>query len=48
MAKATIIIKDKNYRIVIPEAIRMIEKLSIGDVIEIDVRKIEKQKAQAT
>lgn len=47
MVKATVIIKDKNFRIVIPEAIRMVEKLGIGDVIEIDVRKIEKQKVSA-
>jgi bifunctional DNA-binding transcriptional regulator/antitoxin component of YhaV-PrlF toxin-antitoxin module len=45
MAKATIVIKDKNFRIVIPEAIRIIEKLNVGDVIEIDVKKIEKSKA---
>ncbi len=43
MAKATIVIKDKNFRIVIPEAIRIVEKLSVGDVIEIDIKKIEKQ-----
>lgn len=44
MAKATILIKDKNFRIVIPEAVRMVERLEVGDIIEIDVKKIEKQK----
>jgi bifunctional DNA-binding transcriptional regulator/antitoxin component of YhaV-PrlF toxin-antitoxin module len=42
MAKTTIVIKDKNFRIVIPEAIRAAEKLEIGDIIEIDIRKIGK------
>jgi bifunctional DNA-binding transcriptional regulator/antitoxin component of YhaV-PrlF toxin-antitoxin module len=44
MAKTTVIIKDKNFRIVIPEAVRIAEKLEVGDVIEIDVKKIEKPK----
>ncbi len=42
MAKTTLVIKDKNFRIVIPEAIRMAEKLNVGDVIEIDIKKVEK------
>ncbi len=45
MAKATVVIKDKNFRIVIPEAVRMVENLDVGDVIEIDVKKIEKPKS---
>ena len=42
MAKTTILIKDKNFRIVIPEAVRIAENLQVGDVIEIDIRKIGK------
>lgn len=42
MAKTTIVLKDKNFRIVIPEAVRIAENLNVGDVIEIDIRKIEK------
>ncbi len=42
MAKTTIVIKDKNFRIVIPEAVRIAENLQVGDVIEIDVKKIGK------
>ncbi len=41
MAKATILIKDKNFRIVIPEAVRMAERLEVGDIIEIDIQKIK-------
>ncbi|MDO8726626.1 MAG: hypothetical protein Q7J35_11215 [Candidatus Methanoperedens sp.] len=42
MAKTTILIKDKNFRIVIPEAVRKAEKLEINDIVEIDIRKIGK------
>ncbi len=42
MTKATILIKDKNFRIVIPEAVRIAEELKVGDIIEIDIRKIKK------
>lgn len=41
MTKATIEIKDKNFRIVLPVGVRKAEKLNVGDFIEIDVRKIE-------
>ena len=44
MAKTTIIIKDKNFRIVIPEGVRIAEELEVGDIIEIDIKKyINKQ-----
>ena len=44
MAKTTIIIKDKNFRIVIPEGVRIAEQLDVGDIIEIDIKKyINKQ-----
>ncbi len=42
MAKTTIVIKDKNFRIVIPEAVRIAENLQVGDVVELEVKKIEK------
>lgn len=42
MARTTVVIKDKNFRIVIPEAVRIAENLEVGDVIEIDVKKIGK------
>ncbi len=45
MSKATIrYLDDKKRRIVIPKEIAEIEDLHEGDYIEIDVRKIEKQK----
>ncbi len=47
MAKTTIIIKDKNFRITIPEEIRIAEGIKQGDIIEIDVKKIEKPKEKA-
>lgn len=39
MAKSTLIITDKNFRITIPYEIRLAEKLNLGDIIEIDVVK---------
>ncbi len=42
MARTTIIVKDKNFRITIPEEIRIAEGLNQGDIIEIDVHKLEK------
>ena len=42
MAKTTIVLKDKNFRIVIPEAVRIAENLQVGDVVELEVKKIEK------
>ena len=42
MAKTTIVIKDKNFRIVIPEAVRIAENLQVGDVIEVDIKKMGK------
>lgn len=45
MAKATIrYLDEKKRRIVIPKEIAEIEDLHEGDYIEIDVKKIEKQK----
>ena len=45
MAKATIQVNDQKFRIVIPQDIRTLEDISIGDFVEIDIRKIEKPKA---
>ncbi len=45
MAKATIQVNDLKFRIVIPQDIRTLEDISIGDFVEIDIRKIEKPKA---
>jgi hypothetical protein len=39
MAKDTITIKDKNFRITLSEGVRNAEQLEIGDTIEIDVKK---------
>jgi len=39
MAKSTIIITDKNFRITIPYELRLAENLNVGDIIEIDVIK---------
>ncbi len=45
MTKSTIRIpKDPKHKITIPEEIWDIEGLQYGDYIEIDVKKIEKQK----
>ncbi len=45
MAKSTIRIpKDPKHKITIPEEIWDIEKLQLGDYIEIDIKKIEKPK----
>lgn len=46
MAKATIQVNDPKFRIVIPQDIRSLENIDVGDYIEIDVRKIEKPKAE--
>ncbi len=46
MVRTTVqISKDSKWRIVIPEIVRKVEDLQPGDFIEIDIRKIEKQKA---
>ena len=42
MVKTTLVIKDKNFRIVIPEAVRMVEELKVGDAIEIEIKKVTK------
>lgn len=42
MAKTTLVITDKNFRIVIPRAVRMVEELKIGDAIEIEIKKVNK------
>jgi len=39
MAKSTIIITDKNFKITIPYELRLAENLNVGDIIEIDVIK---------
>ena len=46
MAKTTIIIKDKNFRIVIPEGVRIAEELEVGDIIEIDIKKYINKKSE--
>lgn len=45
MAKATIQINDSKFRVVIPQDIRNLEHIEIGDYIEIDVKKIEHNKS---
>lgn len=45
MAKATIQVNDPKFRIVIPQDIRTLENIDLGDFVEIDIRKIEKPKA---
>ncbi len=48
MTKATIrYLDEKKRRIVIPKEIAEVEDLHEGDYIEIDVKKIEKQKVTA-
>ena len=47
MARTTLIIKDKNFRITIPEEIRIAEGIRQGDIIEIDVKKLEKPRREA-
>lgn len=42
MAKATVQVNDVKYRIVIPQDIRKLENIELGDFIEIDVKKIDK------
>jgi len=44
VAKATIQVNDKKFRIVIPQDIRTLENINVGDFIEIDVKKIKKPK----
>jgi bifunctional DNA-binding transcriptional regulator/antitoxin component of YhaV-PrlF toxin-antitoxin module len=39
MAKTTLVLKDKFFRIVVPEAVRIAEGISLGDVIEVDITK---------
>lgn len=46
MVRTTVqISKDSKWRIVLPEIVRKVENLQPGDYIEIDVKKIEKPKA---
>ncbi len=45
MAKTTIQVNDPKFRIVVPQDIRTLENINIGDYIEIDIKKIEKPKA---
>lgn len=42
MARTTLIVTDKNFRITIPEEIRMAEEIKQGDMIEIDVKNLGK------
>lgn len=42
MVRTTIIVTDKNFRITIPEEIRMAERITQGDMIEIDVKNLGK------
>jgi len=44
MTKTTIIVTDKNFRITIPEELRVAEGINQGDIIEIDVKNIGKPK----
>lgn len=44
MVRTTVIVKDKNFRITIPEEVRLAEGIKQGDIIEIDVKKVEKPK----
>ncbi|MDD5473834.1 MAG: hypothetical protein PHU34_06760 [Candidatus Methanoperedens sp.] len=44
MTKTTIIVTDKNFRITIPEELRVTEGINQGDIIEIDVKNIGKPK----
>ncbi len=39
MAKSTLTITDRNFRITIPHDVRIAENLKHGDVIEIDIIK---------
>ncbi len=42
MSKTTLIVIDKNFRITIPEEIRIAERITQGDIIEIDVKNLGK------
>lgn len=44
MTKTTLIVTDKNFRITIPEELRIAEEINQGDIIEIDVKNIGKPK----
>ena len=44
MAKDTIIVTDKNFRITLSKGIRTAEKIDLGDTIEIDVTNLSKTK----
>lgn len=44
MAKTTVQVSDKKFRVVIPQDIRSLEGIDLGDFIEIDIKKIEKPK----
>ncbi len=39
--------KDSKWRIVLPEIVRKVEDLQPGDFIEIDIKKIDRQKVTA-
>ena len=40
MAKTTLVLTDKSFRIVIPQHIRAAEVLKIGDTVEISIKKV--------
>jgi hypothetical protein len=44
MAKDTIIVKDRNFRISLSEPVRVEEDIRVGDIIEIDVTNLSKGK----
>lgn len=43
MARTTLIVTDKNFRITIPEEVRVAEGIRQGDIIEVDVKNLGKQ-----
>lgn len=44
MAITTITITDRNFRITIPEDVRIAEGLRVGDTVQLDVTRIERKK----
>ncbi len=45
MVRTTVqVSKDSKWRIVLPEIVRKVEDLQPGDFIEIDIKKIDRQK----
>lgn len=46
MVKTTVLLKDVNFRFVIPKHVREIENLQIGDTVEITVKKVMTESAK--